>query len=262
MHRTASLLSLLLLSCSALAEPLYRVDSGGGPLSLFEDVAAAFQLWEEAGAPPGAAEDPAAVNLFRFADPAVMGPDLVSATLQRNGGPVQLEVVLQPELYRDQPAALLHESGLVLGLRTATEGVMQPALSQDAPQRPQEADVRQLGELATLVPGDLDGDGVVGFTDLLLLAASFGQRGVNQPADLDGDGVVGEADLVLLRELYGFTEPARPAAGDAAPDSAAPDSAAPDSAAPDPELPSVPEPAGGPGSPERSAEPPAGADQQ
>lgn len=219
-RRLAGLLAVLLLSGAVAAQPHYRVDSAGGPLSLFEDVAGAFQLWAEAGAPPGAAEDPAAVTVFRFADPALMGPDLVSVTLQRPEGPAQLEVVLQPDLYRDQPAALLHETGLVLGLRAADAGVMQPALSTDSPDQPQETDRQQLSELASLVPGDLNSDGTVDFHDLLIVAASFGQRGINLPADLDGDGVVGEADLVLLRELYVFSVPAEPEPAEPAPEAA------------------------------------------
>lgn len=43
---------------------------------------------------------------------------------------------------------------------------------------------------------DLNGDGVTGVADLLLLLASWGLSGV--PADLDDDGVVGVTDLLVL----------------------------------------------------------------
>ncbi len=37
-------------------------------------------------------------------------------------------------------------------------------------------------------PADLDGDGVVGITDFLILLASWDQT--DSPADIDGDGMV------------------------------------------------------------------------
>jgi hypothetical protein len=53
--------------------------------------------------------------------------------------------------------------------------------------------------------GDLDGDGVVGVNDLLLLLAAWGPcplEGVC-PADLDGDGEVGIGDLLMLLANWG-----------------------------------------------------------
>jgi hypothetical protein len=47
--------------------------------------------------------------------------------------------------------------------------------------------------------GDLDGDGLVRTSDLLLLLAAWGAcPPVDCPADLDGNGVVGTGDLLLL----------------------------------------------------------------
>ena len=46
------------------------------------------------------------------------------------------------------------------------------------------------------VLGDLDGDGVVGQTDLAILLGSWGAAGGE--ADLDGDGAVGSTDLAIL----------------------------------------------------------------
>ena len=48
------------------------------------------------------------------------------------------------------------------------------------------------------LPGDLDGDGSVGFNDLALLLGAWGPCSGACPADLDGDGGVGFNDLALL----------------------------------------------------------------
>ena len=45
---------------------------------------------------------------------------------------------------------------------------------------------------------DLDGDGDVGFSDLLILLSAWGPCAAACPADLDGDGVVGFGDLLFL----------------------------------------------------------------
>ena len=54
--------------------------------------------------------------------------------------------------------------------------------------------------------GDLDGDGVVGITDLLILLAGWGScpaPPVPCPTDLDGDGSTGITDLLLLLANWG-----------------------------------------------------------
>jgi hypothetical protein len=48
------------------------------------------------------------------------------------------------------------------------------------------------------VPGDVDGDGIVGSGDLATLLAAWGACGDTCPADFDGDGIVGPDDLVVL----------------------------------------------------------------
>ncbi len=48
--------------------------------------------------------------------------------------------------------------------------------------------------------GDIDGDGVVGTTDLLTLLGAWGGGG---PADLDGSGVVDTNDLIILLGAWG-----------------------------------------------------------
>lgn len=50
------------------------------------------------------------------------------------------------------------------------------------------------------LPGDIDGDGTVGFADVLAVLAAWGPCPAKGacPADLDGDGVVAFADLLLV----------------------------------------------------------------
>ena len=50
--------------------------------------------------------------------------------------------------------------------------------------------------------GDLDGDGIVGFTDLLQVLAAWGPC-LGCPEDLDGNGVVGFNDLSDLLAAWG-----------------------------------------------------------
>ena len=49
--------------------------------------------------------------------------------------------------------------------------------------------------------GDLDGDCIVGVSDLLILLGEWGQR--DSPADLNGDGIVGVKDLLILLGNWG-----------------------------------------------------------
>jgi hypothetical protein len=55
-------------------------------------------------------------------------------------------------------------------------------------------------QVATSCPADLDGDGVVGIQDFLILLASFGSSG---PGDIDGSGTVDVQDFLLLLAAWG-----------------------------------------------------------
>ncbi len=57
----------------------------------------------------------------------------------------------------------------------------------------------------SMILGDLDGDGSVGASDLLILLASWGPCGDCEdcPADLNGDCAVGAADLLILLANWG-----------------------------------------------------------
>ncbi|MCA9289802.1 MAG: hypothetical protein KDA25_01665, partial [Phycisphaerales bacterium] len=53
-----------------------------------------------------------------------------------------------------------------------------------------------------LIPGDLDGNGIVDFADVLLLLNAWGEQCVVCGADLNGDGIVDANDLALILSLW------------------------------------------------------------
>ena len=60
------------------------------------------------------------------------------------------------------------------------------------------------GQLVRVKRGDLEGDGVVGFSDLLRLLLSWGDCPATPCAgDLDGNGEVDRADLLILILAWG-----------------------------------------------------------
>jgi hypothetical protein len=56
-------------------------------------------------------------------------------------------------------------------------------------------------------PGDSNGDGLVNFSDLNAVLASFGQSGTGLPGDVNGDKQVDFADLNLVLSNFGFPCP-------------------------------------------------------
>ncbi|MHC4429191.1 MAG: S8 family serine peptidase, partial [Planctomycetota bacterium] len=58
------------------------------------------------------------------------------------------------------------------------------------------------GGLDPNCPADLDGDGIIGTSDLLMLLTAWGPN-PGHPADFDGDGVVGTSDLLTLLTAWG-----------------------------------------------------------
>jgi hypothetical protein len=66
----------------------------------------------------------------------------------------------------------------------------------------------QAATKVVLVPGDVNGDGAVNFSDLLVLAQHYGQSGTLADGDLNDDGKVGFDDLLILAQNYGHTAPA------------------------------------------------------
>lgn len=58
------------------------------------------------------------------------------------------------------------------------------------------------------LPGDIDNDGMVAFSDFLILSSNFQQTGVSdQQGDIDGDGQVQFSDFLLLAANFGKSLP-------------------------------------------------------
>ena len=81
---------------------------------------------------------------------------------------------------------------------------------KDPPDKDEEPDPRVFGlrylfsvDCVPSCVGDLDGDGMVGGSDLGLLFVAWGTCDSNCPGDLDGDGLVGGSDLGLLFVAWG-----------------------------------------------------------
>ncbi len=53
--------------------------------------------------------------------------------------------------------------------------------------------------------GDLDGNGLVGLSDIALVIAAWGEEGTDSPADANDDGVVDLADLAVVIQNWGGT---------------------------------------------------------
>lgn len=67
----------------------------------------------------------------------------------------------------------------------------------------EKSDLDGMVEERTIVPGDLDDDGRVGFSDFLIFSASFGKSNASREAgDFNGDMVVDFADFLLLSHNY------------------------------------------------------------
>ncbi len=59
------------------------------------------------------------------------------------------------------------------------------------------------GLAADPLPGDLDGDGMVGFPDFHKLTENFGMTRGDADCDIDGDGTVGFPDFLTLSSNFG-----------------------------------------------------------
>ncbi|CAN5825779.1 hypothetical protein BH24DEI2_BH24DEI2_12850 [soil metagenome] len=198
------LLLLLLLPATALAVT-YRVDPTGGPDGLGAAVTEAFAAWQGLDETLEVAENEEADTVFRYATLALLGDDTLSLAVQRQGGG-SLDILVTPTAGPLASNALLHETGLLLDLAVSDSGVMNPALPEE-PLSLGDAEQTALSTLLTSVKEDVNRDGAVGFYDLVALAKSFGQPGINAPADINDDGLVDRKDLELLRAAYVFAPP-------------------------------------------------------
>lgn len=212
MTRVALAALALLVAQAALAWDL-RVDDAGGPSDLAERVARAESAWRDAGLDVDAV---ARTVLVRYDDGSLLGPDAYGIVV--TGGPpgIDLEVIVDAEAAQLDDALLI-TLGIALGGRSG-EGLLAAGLAVDGLRAPSPDDVASL--FRTSAPGDVTGDGVVGFADLLAIAAAWGTRGVNLAADLDGDGVVGPGDVTSLEGDYVWRSLGAPPPPDAADDDA------------------------------------------
>ena len=65
--------------------------------------------------------------------------------------------------------------------------------------------------IVTMIPGDIDGNGHVGFGDFLVVAANFGRQSATlAEGDITGDGVVGFVDFLILSSNFGRQTVAAP----------------------------------------------------
>jgi hypothetical protein len=59
------------------------------------------------------------------------------------------------------------------------------------------------GDLKVGLLGDVNGDGKVGFADLLALAQHYGHAGTLAQGDVNADGMINFSDLLVLAQNYG-----------------------------------------------------------
>jgi hypothetical protein len=195
------LLALLLSSAAALD---LRVEALPGQ-DLAAAVEAALGDWRAAGVDVDTLEGRVVVRGGRA---ELFGPDVDVWVIVRGDAQATdrtIEVLVNPAA-RALRAALIPALGVALGGVLGT-GAFDPILDPSGPRRPTPEEGLLLEANRGAIPGDLNRDGVVDFEDLLLLAASFGRRGVNLPGDLNGDGIIDALDLEALRERYTFTPP-------------------------------------------------------
>lgn len=201
--KTLRIITLLLTVGMALAIT-YRVDPEGGPDTLASEVNAAFDAWLGLDDSLELELDDEATTVFGYGEDSLFGPDGLSLTVQRQE-PSGVDVLLRPTT-AGRSNALLHETGLILGVSVSDEGVMNPALGDTALSLG-ELEAEGLRQQLSALPEDLNFDGEVNFYDLVELGKSFGQSGFSLPADIDESGVVDEDDIELLRAAYTFSPP-------------------------------------------------------
>ena len=65
------------------------------------------------------------------------------------------------------------------------------------------------GNVIVTIPGDIDGDGLVGSADAGILNGAYGSSSgepiYDARADIDNDGLIGSADAGVLNGAYGTT---------------------------------------------------------
>jgi DNA-binding beta-propeller fold protein YncE len=162
------------------------------PLTIDVDADDSFVYVGNAGTSPGIrAIDTSGLNVVRtllFADGSPRDSHLVrsESTLYvaaTNGELVRIDAAGADSAIVDATALASGPSDLAFNEATRTAMTSQPI--------PDGVDIVRFG-----IVGDIDGDGLVNVTDLLLLLTAWGTS--DPDADLDGSGTVDVADLLLL----------------------------------------------------------------
>ena len=140
-------------------------------------------------------------------EPGLQGDDVEATGVLRNfsgtAGVREIDVTEDLQLWSDG------ETNFGWGFTpTGTGGVdFDSAEAADAALRPKLSVEFFVGGGPEPLPGDIDGDGQVQFSDFVILSENFGMQvepGTN--GDIDGDGEVQFSDFVILSENFGRTE--------------------------------------------------------
>ncbi len=71
--------------------------------------------------------------------------------------------------------------------------------------------IRMVWNVEITEPGDVDGDGVVNFSDFITISRAYGDEADRRNGDLDYSGEVGFEDFMILTQNYGAVSAARTA---------------------------------------------------
>jgi len=176
-----------------------------GDEALKETVTEAFANW--AGLEPNLEinQQEDANTTIDYGNTELFGPDTYSLSIQEQSDTNKIKVLIKPK-NKDMMRIILHETGLLLGLKLQTTGIMNPVIN-DTEISLGELEISELAKLHKFKKEDLNQDGIVDFYDLIELAKAFGQTGINSSADINKDGKVDNLDLELLKAEYSFSLP-------------------------------------------------------
>ncbi len=177
-----------------------------GDEALKETVNEAFANWNGLEPNLEITESETANTTIDYGSPDLFGPDTFSLSVQENSNENQIKVLINPNKKTDMMRVILHETGLLLGLKLQSSGIMNPLINDDEISLG-ELEITELAKLHQFKKEDINQDGVIDFYDLIELAKDFGQTRINSTADLNKDGKVDNADLEILRAVYSFSAP-------------------------------------------------------
>lgn len=198
---------LIILSCFILATAFAIDYFVKGDEVLQETVNEAFANW--AGLEPNLEINKLeeANTIIDYGKTELFGPDTYSLSIQEQADDNKIIVLIKPDK-TDMMRIILHETGLLLGLKIQSSGIMNPLIN-DEQINLGELELTELAKLHQFKKEDINQDGVIDFYDLVELAKAFGQNGLNTAADINKDGKVDNADLELLKAEYSFSLPSQ-----------------------------------------------------